>query len=251
MKILSIAVPCYNSEAYMEICIESLLTGGEEVEILVVNDGSSDRTAEIADAYAEKYPTIIKAIHQENGGHGEAVNAGIRNATGLFFKVVDSDDWVDYEAYMKILKKLRELAGGDTVLDMFIANYVYEKELDTQFLLATANHVQDFSIGEITDKKIEKRGEDFYLVSKSYHLDIKITDDEVLTAAINGLYISAFISRKDDNYRVHFLVHQYPDQMKARCEEKITKDVVDYMIYGTIQALRLDTPEKVNAYLGI
>mgnify|MGYP002550014773 CR=1 FL=1 len=128
MKLLSIAIPCYNSEAYMEKCIESLLKGGEEVEIIVVNDGSSDRTAEIADAYAEKYPTIIKAIHQENGGHGEAVNAGIRNATGLFFKVVDSDDWVDYEAYMKILKKLRELAGGDTVLDMFIANYVYEKE---------------------------------------------------------------------------------------------------------------------------
>lgn len=132
-----------------------------------------------------------------------------------------------------------------------ILNYVYEKELDTQFLLATANHVQDFSIGEITDKKIEKRGEDFYLVSKSYHLDIKITDDEVLTAAINGLYISAFISRKDDNYRVHFLVHQYPDRMKARFEEEITKDVVDYMIYGTIMALRLDAPEKVNAYLGI
>ena len=130
-----------------------------------------------------------------------------------------------------------------------ILNYVYEKELDKQFLLATANHVQDFSIGEITDKKIEKRGEDFYLVSKSYHLDIKITDDEVLTAAINGLYISAFISRKDDNYRVHFLVHQYPDQMKARFEEEITKDVVDYMIYGTIMALRLDTPEKVNACL--
>ena len=96
-----------------------------------------------------------------------------------------------------------------------ILNYVYEKELDTQFLLAMANHVQDFSIGEITDKKIEKRGEDFYLISGAYHLDIKITDDEVMTAAINGLYISAFISRKDDNYRVHFLVHQYPDQMKG------------------------------------
>ena len=54
----------------------------------------------------EKYPGIVRAIHQENGGHGEAVNAGIRNATGLFFKVVDSDDWVDYEAYMKILKKI-------------------------------------------------------------------------------------------------------------------------------------------------
>ena len=66
MKLLSIAIPCYNSEAYMEKCIESLLVGGEEVEILVVNDGSSDRTAEIADAYAAKYPTIVKAIHQEN-----------------------------------------------------------------------------------------------------------------------------------------------------------------------------------------
>ena len=57
-----------------------------DVEILVVDDGSSDRTAEIADAYAEKYPTIVKAIHQENGGHGEAVNAGIRNATGLYLR---------------------------------------------------------------------------------------------------------------------------------------------------------------------
>lgn len=65
MKILSIAIPCYNSEAYMEKCIDSLLVGGEDVEILVVNDGSSDRTAEIADAYAKKYPTIVKAIHQE------------------------------------------------------------------------------------------------------------------------------------------------------------------------------------------
>ena len=162
MKLLTFAIPSYNSQDYMEHCILSLLPGGDDVEILIVDDGSKDRTAEIADEYERKYPGIVRAIHQENGGHGEAVNAGIRNATGLFFKVVDSDDWVDYEAYMKILKKLRELAGGDTVLDMFIANYVYEKELDTQFLLATANHVQDFSIGEITDKKIEKRGEDFY-----------------------------------------------------------------------------------------
>ena len=126
MKLLSIAIPCYNSEAYMEKCIESLLKGGEEVEILVVNDGSSDRTAEIADAYAEKYPTIIKAIHQENGGHGEAVNAGIRNATGLYFKVVDSDDWVNEEAYKQILKTLLELTRGPISLDMLISIFVYD-----------------------------------------------------------------------------------------------------------------------------
>jgi hypothetical protein len=130
-----------------------------------------------------------------------------------------------------------------------ILNYVYEKKLDTDFLLAIAAHMDNFSIGEITDKQIKKRGEDFYLTSKAYQLDVKLTDDEVLTAAINGLYISAFISRKDDNYRVHFLVHQYPESMKEKFEEAITKDVIDYMIYGTIMALRLDTPEKIQAYL--
>ena len=128
MKLLSIAIPCYNSQDYMEKCIESLLVGGEEVEILVVDDGSSDRTAEIADAYAEKYPTIVKAIHQENGGHGEAVNAGMRNATGLYFKVVDSDDWVNKEAYISILKTLYELLRGPETVDLLISNFVYEKQ---------------------------------------------------------------------------------------------------------------------------
>ena len=105
----------------------TLLPGGDEVEILIVDDGSTDRTAEIADEYERKYPNIVRAIHKENGGHGDAVTTGIRNATGLFFKVVDSDDWVKESEYLKILEKLRELAGGDSVLDMMISNFVYEK----------------------------------------------------------------------------------------------------------------------------
>lgn len=128
MKLLSVAIPSYNSEKYLRNCIESLLPGGEEVEIIVVNDGSKDGTAEIADEYAAKYPTIVKAVHQENGGHGEAVNAGLRNATGLYYKVVDSDDWVNQEAYRKILEKLAELVKSGNMVDMFISNYVYEKE---------------------------------------------------------------------------------------------------------------------------
>ncbi len=127
MKLLSFAVPCYNSAAYMEKCVESLLKGGEDVEIIIVDDGSTDQTAEIADRYAEKYPSIVKAVHKENGGHGSAVNAGIDHASGLYFKVVDSDDWVKQEAYMQILDALRNLAGGETMLDMLISNFVYEK----------------------------------------------------------------------------------------------------------------------------
>ena len=128
MKLLSFAIPCYNSKDYMEHCIESILPGGDDVEIIIVDDGSKDETAAIADRYAAEYPDIVKAVHQENGGHGQAVNTGLAHATGKYFKVVDSDDWVDQDAYRKILDKLREISGGDRVLDMFIANYVYEKE---------------------------------------------------------------------------------------------------------------------------
>ena len=112
----------------MRNCIDSLLEGQDLVEIIIVDDGSKDNTAEIADEYAAKYPDIVKAVHQENGGHGEAVNTGLRNATGLYFKVVDSDDWVNKEAYLAILDKLREITGGPQTLDMMISNFVYEKQ---------------------------------------------------------------------------------------------------------------------------
>ncbi|MDO4295703.1 MAG: glycosyltransferase family A protein [bacterium] len=129
MKLLSVAIPCYNSEQYMEHCIQSLLTGGEEVEILIVDDGSTkDRTAEIADRYEREYPSICKAIHQENGGHGEAVNAGLAHASGIYFKVVDSDDWVNEEAFLEILATLRRFVYGNETLDMLVSNFVYEKQ---------------------------------------------------------------------------------------------------------------------------
>ena len=112
----------------MKRAISTLLTGGDDVEILIVDDGSKDKTAQIADAYAAKYPTIVKAIHQENGGHGEAVNAGLRNATGAYFKVVDSDDWVNTEAYAQILDVLRSMLQGQKNLDLLISNFVYEKQ---------------------------------------------------------------------------------------------------------------------------
>lgn len=127
MKLLSIAIPCYNSQDYMRKSIESLLPGGDDVEILVINDGSSDNTAAIAEEYVNRYPHIVRLISKENGGHGSAVNTGIENAAGIFFKVVDSDDWVKESAYLAILEKLKELLGGNRVIDMFISNFVYEK----------------------------------------------------------------------------------------------------------------------------
>ena len=127
MKYISFAIPCYNSQDYMAHAIESILPGGEDIEIIIVNDGSKDRTSEIAHEYMEKYPTIIKVVDKENGGHGDAVNSGLMHATGKYFKVVDSDDWVDEDALHKILDVLRHMEEDGMELDMLIANYVYEK----------------------------------------------------------------------------------------------------------------------------
>ncbi len=128
MKLLSITVPCYNSQNYMGKCIRSLLSGGSEVEIIIVNDGSSDNTAKIADEFEANYPEQVRVIHQENGGHGSAVNTGLTYATGKFFKVVDSDDWVAPKAYKKILETLRGFVDREEELDLLISNFVYDKD---------------------------------------------------------------------------------------------------------------------------
>lgn len=128
MKYISFAIPCYNSQDYMARAVDSVLEGGEDVEILIVNDGSKDGTLEIARAYEEKYPTIVKVIDKENGGHGDAVNAGLRSASGKYFKVVDSDDWVDKEALQKVLETLHRFEEEEKETDMLISNYVYEKD---------------------------------------------------------------------------------------------------------------------------
>ena len=125
MKLLSIAIPSYNSQDYLSHAVESLLPGGDEVEILIVDDGSQDKTAQIADDYERRYPGIVRAIHKENGGHGDAVMTGLKNAAGLYFKVVDSDDWVDAEAYPKVLETLRRFARDP--IDMLISNFIYDK----------------------------------------------------------------------------------------------------------------------------
>lgn len=128
MKLLTVAIPCYNSQEYMEKSIRSALNGGDRVEVIVVDDGSTDDTLKIANKYQEKFPDIVKVIHQENGGHGEAVNTGIKNATGLYFKVLDSDDCLGKKALAKVLDLLEDMVAKDAGLDMLISNFMYDKQ---------------------------------------------------------------------------------------------------------------------------
>ncbi len=128
MKLLTVAIPCYNSQDYMEKSIRSALTGGDRVEVIVVDDGSKDNTLKIAKKYQEKFPYIVKVVHQENGGHGEAVNTGIKNATGLYFKVLDSDDCLGKKALAEVLDLLEDMVSKDAGLDMLITNFMYDKQ---------------------------------------------------------------------------------------------------------------------------
>lgn len=111
----------------MEKAINSILPAGDDVEILIVNDGSTDKTKKIGKHYAEKFPSIVKVINKENGGHGDAVNSGLSHASGKYFKVVDSDDWVDVDALMKLLEVIKGFVREGAEVDMIVSNYVYEK----------------------------------------------------------------------------------------------------------------------------
>ena len=126
-KLLTVAVPCYNSQEYMRHAIDSLLPGRDRIEILIVNDGSSDDTASIGAEYENLYPDTVRIINKENGGHGDAVMTGLSEAKGLYFRVLDSDDWVDEEALLKLLGVLDEMSTSDSPVDLVITNYVYEK----------------------------------------------------------------------------------------------------------------------------
>ena len=127
VPLLTVIVPAYNSEDYLDRALTTLVGYGDELEVIIVNDGSKDRTAEIADEWASRYPSV-KVIHQENKGHGGAVNAGLAAATGTHVRVVDSDDWLDRRATNAVLDVLREEREAGRDLDLLVTNYVYDKQ---------------------------------------------------------------------------------------------------------------------------
>lgn len=129
-KLITYTIPCYNSAEYMDACIESILACNrpDDIEIIIVDDGSTkDNTLEKAQVWESTNPGVIRAIHQENGGHGAAVMTGLENARGTYFKVVDSDDWLDNDANVAMLDKL---ASFDEPIDLMLVNYVYEHTVD-------------------------------------------------------------------------------------------------------------------------
>lgn len=129
-KTITFGIPCYNSAEYMDKCISSIVEGSgcaTDVQVVVVNDGSTkdDTLARAMDWHA-RYPGIVDVVDQQNGGHGRAVMSAIEHAKGAYFKVVDSDDWLDTEALLSLLDTLRSFVAFQVQVDLVVTNYVFE-----------------------------------------------------------------------------------------------------------------------------
>lgn len=262
MKLLSFAVPCYNSAAYMEKCVESLLKGGEDVEIIIVDDGSTDETAGIADRYAAQYPSIVKAVHKENGGHGSAVNTGISNATGFYFKVVDSDDWVKEDAYREILDTLRKLTGGEKVLDMLVSNFVYEKIGENRHKVMRYKHALPID-RMFTWEEVRHFHKGQYILMHSVIFRTKLLKECGLklpehTFYVDNLYVFEPLPYVRNMYYLDVNFYRYyigradqsvnEDVMIGRIDQqiKVNKLMIDYMAENKS---RLASSKKMNQYM--
>lgn len=111
-KVLSIVIPTYNAEKFLDKGLPTFIVDDKDkldkLEVIIVNDGTPDRSVEVAQKYVDQYPNVFKIVNKENGGHGSAINYGVEHVTGKYFKVIDADDWVDTEALsrtMDILEK--------------------------------------------------------------------------------------------------------------------------------------------------
>ena len=285
MKLISFAIPCYNSAAYMRNCIESILPGGEEVEIIIVDDGSKkDYTLEIAKEYEEKYPGICKAVHQENGGHGEAVNTGLRNASGLYFKVVDSDDWLDSKVLLEVLERIRNLTLSGESIDMLVANFIYDKVgQENKKVMSYANafpedkvfgwaEMKNFHLGQyilmhsviyrtkmLKDCGLQLPKHTFYVdnlfvyeplphVKKIYYLNQNLYH-YYIGREDQSVNETVMISRLDQQYRVNRLMIECCDVLKVQ-PKKLRKYMILYLeiitTVSSVLAIKSGTEENLQ-----
>lgn len=282
-KCLTLTVPCYNSESYMERCVDSLLEGGDDVEIILVDDGSTDRTGEIADGYAAQYPDIVRVIHKENGGHGSGVNAGMALATGVYFKVVDSDDWLDAEAYHRLLAALRFWSRCENKPDLIVCNYVYDHlEEQTSKTVRYRNvfpegklcgweetgrfrpqqylvmHALVYRTGVLYDSGVELPEHTFYVdnlfanqplpfVKQIYYMDVDLYH-YYLGREDQSVNEEVLIRRIDQQIRVTKLVSQCCDLRKTEAEnpklfQYLCRNISIMMAISSIHLLLMGTKE--------
>lgn len=237
MKLITFAIPSYNSQEYLHHAVDTILSGGEDIEIIIINDGSTDNTAAIADRYAQKYPDIVRVIHKENGGHGSGVNAGVSAAKGVYYKVVDSDDWVDEKALAELISTIRRHIHKRIEPDVYFTNFVYNHAEDNTTFVR--HFKRQFPVGKLFGWSQVKRfyGSQLLLMhSLVYKTEILRKSNTVLpehTFYVDNLFAyqplpyckklfycdinlyQYFIGRADQSIQIHNLTKRYDQQIRV------------------------------------
>lgn len=160
-KILTVVVPTYNAEKYLEknldsLCVEEILS---DIEVIIVNDGSTDTSVNIAKKFTEKFPNSYKVITKENGGHGSGINYGIVHARGCYFKVLDADDWMDKKAFKNLVEYLK-MCNDDIVYSGFLWAFdnqsgdeeFFQKKPETKKPFDNVRYKVSYSFDDIAEK---------------------------------------------------------------------------------------------------
>lgn len=232
-KLLTIAVPAYNAQDYIRKTLDSLCTKTtlEDVEIIVVDDGSTDATGTIADQYQVQYPNTVVVIHKANGGHGSGVNCGIAHASGTYFKVVDADDWVDETAFTNLVSYLRE-TDDDAVISGFYWAYDNGSDHEETFT-RKAEIVEPFpQVQYRTRYRFDEVAEKIYLKMHGFTLKTSIlkehqikldehcfyVDTEFILYPIPYIETISFLPDYVYQYRIGRQGQSVSPQQMARCK---------------------------------
>ena len=241
-KVLTIVIPTYNVEKYLSRCLDSLLFDErimDDLEIIIVNDGSKDGSLEIAKKHEKKFK-CIKVIDKENGGHGSTINAGLKIATGKYFRVIDSDDWVNIDEFNRYVKDLKKL-DVDLVLTNFAREYVYNSK---QIVYEYPKELKYNQIYNLVDFDFTILKDDYFYMATStiktkilqdmkLHLDEKTFYVDMEYNIFPIKYINSLIYLDYDIYR-YFIGR--PEQSISqggfvnhrKDHEKVLKKLIDY-----------------------
>lgn len=265
-KVLTVLVPVYNTEKYIKRCLDSLLLNetNDDVEILVVSDGSKDKSVEIVKKYQKKFADTINLIEKENGGHGSTINVGIEKAKGKYFKVLDSDDWVDSKDFIKLVKNLKN-ENADLVVTNYAKEHVYSgvsepfkydklkenvkynfNKFDLELL-----HGEYFMMATSTYKTDVLRKAKLRLMEKTFYVDmqynlipIEYVDTFVfynldiyryfIGRADQSVNVSSFVKNKDDHEKVLRSMIEFYENKKGNMssnKKKYIAMIINYTVF--------------------
>lgn len=258
-KLLTIVIPTYNVEKYLERCLDTLVYNEDiqkYLEIIIVNDGSTDNSLKIAREYEKKYESI-KVLDKENGGHGSTINAGLKVATGKYFRVIDSDDWVNVIDFKKFILDLKDI-DCDAIITNFSREYVYN---NTSKKYKYSKQIEYNKIYNLSNFDLSKFNDDyFYMATTSYKTEILkknniLLDENMFYVDMEYVifpfaYINNFILLDYDIYR-YFIGR--PDQsvniksfVKNRANhEYVLKKLINYYSSIELSKNKMDYIKKI------